>query len=294
MLTGKLPFVGEPVTVLFNQVSTVPTSLRKLDKSIPTKVERIVARTLAKNPAQRPATASDVATGLATAMEPQRRTMWVWLLILILASTLLGVAILNRDGIPGISGAESIIVTRLVTATPVATSTIATTRQPTSTVAASLRFTATTESATDTATRVATPTPTPNNTAGGGTVIVAPTTSEPTNVTVPPISLIYPLPGLRIGRTQAVQKFTWAWDGELADDQSFEVRFYNPSLSLDLQHQAPHGWGKETWREIDMNWLKGSGTFEWYVVLIRGTHGNVEEIMTESGHRTLSWEGAQQ
>ncbi|WP_245767723.1 serine/threonine-protein kinase [Stigmatella erecta] len=53
MLTGRVPFGGEQVRVLFAHVEDVPPSLSSLVPGVPPALERMVARLLAKAPSQR-------------------------------------------------------------------------------------------------------------------------------------------------------------------------------------------------------------------------------------------------
>ncbi|MDC0711141.1 protein kinase [Stigmatella sp. ncwal1] len=53
MLTGRLPFGGEQVRVLFAQVEEAPPALSSLVPGIPPALERLVLRLLAKEPSQR-------------------------------------------------------------------------------------------------------------------------------------------------------------------------------------------------------------------------------------------------
>jgi serine/threonine-protein kinase len=67
MLTGRPPFVGQPMAVLADHVRTPPPTLRSLAPSldIPAEVEALVARCLAKDPAHRPASAEMLAAEIA-------------------------------------------------------------------------------------------------------------------------------------------------------------------------------------------------------------------------------------
>ncbi len=67
MLTGRPPFVGQPMAVLADHVRTPPPTLRSLAPSldIPAEVEALVARCLAKDPAHRLASAELLAAEIA-------------------------------------------------------------------------------------------------------------------------------------------------------------------------------------------------------------------------------------
>ncbi|SEM34800.1 serine/threonine protein kinase [Stigmatella aurantiaca] len=74
MLTGKRPFAGEQLSVLFAQVEEAPVSPSSLVPEISPELERIVLRLLAKNPAQRFQTAEAVRHELQSVQEePARR-----------------------------------------------------------------------------------------------------------------------------------------------------------------------------------------------------------------------------
>jgi serine/threonine-protein kinase len=66
MLTGRPPFVGQPMQVLADHVRTVPPTLRSLVPGLDDpEVERLVARCLAKSPEARPSSALELAAMIA-------------------------------------------------------------------------------------------------------------------------------------------------------------------------------------------------------------------------------------
>ncbi len=67
MLTGRPPFIGQPMAVLADHVRTPPPTVRSMAPTldVPAEVERLVARCLAKDPAARPPTAAALAAEIA-------------------------------------------------------------------------------------------------------------------------------------------------------------------------------------------------------------------------------------
>ena len=64
MLTGRVPFSGEPWTVVRRHIEDQPPAPRTLNPQIPAELERICLRCLRKNPAERHADAGELAADL--------------------------------------------------------------------------------------------------------------------------------------------------------------------------------------------------------------------------------------
>jgi hypothetical protein len=97
-----------------------------------------------------------------------------------------------------------------------------------------------------------------------------------------------PQAGASIKQDAADQLLSWNFDGDLKANESFEIRFSNSNSQV---HQAPFGWIKERSQFVNLNNLNGSGTFEWWVVVVRGTDGQWEADVSKSARRTMIWEG---
>jgi len=102
------------------------------------------------------------------------------------------------------------------------------------------------------------------------------------------ITLVYPEIEAFIRRGEAEQYFSWNIEGNLSDNQSFEIRFYKIGES---EFDAPFGWVKENGQNINLNALGGSGEYEWSVVIVQGIDGNWERDVYESPRRPINWEG---
>jgi DNA-binding NarL/FixJ family response regulator len=69
LLSGRPPFTGDTTMAILSQILSAPvTSLRILDATIPTEIDRLVLRLLAKEPSDRPASANEVLASLAGAV----------------------------------------------------------------------------------------------------------------------------------------------------------------------------------------------------------------------------------
>ena len=102
------------------------------------------------------------------------------------------------------------------------------------------------------------------------------------------VAIIYPESGAYISRGEAEQKFSWNLDGQLAENHSFEIRFYKVDGTEPVQN---FGWVKENSQLINLNLLNSGGDYEWNIVIVQGTDGVWEEDVYKSPHRTLKWEG---
>ncbi|MGH3152644.1 MAG: serine/threonine-protein kinase, partial [Streptosporangiaceae bacterium] len=63
-LTGRAPFAGEMVAVMWAQLNAVPPAPSMLQPGLPAAVDEVVARGLAKNPAQRYGSAGELADAI--------------------------------------------------------------------------------------------------------------------------------------------------------------------------------------------------------------------------------------
>jgi len=292
MLTGKLPFDGMAVSVLYNHVNTPPPSVRSANKSLSAALNRPIAKALDKQPDRRYASASAFiadlqrATGMPGRVKavdkpqparpaPSRRIVWaIAALALIVVAAIL---LTTRGGEP-----ITVIVTRNVTATPgsgaavtaMVTSTVAPTPRPTSTARAGATATpgATTTRATVTP--------------AAGQGIEPP----PQSATVAPagkLRLSSPVDGANIPRDRGSgQVFSWEFDRAVAANESFELRFFPVEGDGYL---APFGWRKES-RISDINLSAlPPGSYNWVVAVVRGVDGNWEADVIVSQPFRLTW-----
>jgi serine/threonine-protein kinase len=281
MLTGALPFDGHPATVLYNHVHTTPPPVRRANDRLPADVDRCIAKALAKQPNRRydsaAAFAGDLRRALRPGPRPAPRTRWgLWAGLLLLAVAIGALALL----LPRITAAPppTIIIAVDVTATPDEGGGIVT--PVTSTVAPTLDPTSTTR-----------PEPTVEPT---GRPTIAPTAAGET-ATPPPaatptagaLRLLSPADGADIpANAGSGQTFSWQWNRPLADDESFELRFF----PLDGgPYLAPFGWRRENFADdIDLHNLPAGG-YSWVVAVVRGTDGVWEADVTESAPFQLTW-----
>lgn len=292
MLTGKLPFDGMAVSVLYNHVNTPPPSVRSANRRLSTAVNRPIARALAKQPDRRYASAMAFVTDLrrslgmavgtpqpqAAAPAARRSQWWLWGALGLLLVALAAVFLLTRGG-----GTGPIIVTRDVTATPGGglidnpgvTSTIAPTTEPTSTARPE-------PTAAPSLTAPPRFTTTPGT--GGGTIVP---TATPVAPAPEELRLFSPADGASIpGDRGTSQEFSWEFDRPLASNESFELRF-TPVEGGD--YQAPFGWRKESRvTDINLNNLP-AGSYNWVVVVVRGVNGVWEADVAVSPPSRLTW-----
>ena len=127
MLSGRLPFTGQPATILYQQVHSQPPSLKKLVGGVPKPMQRIVSKALSKNPGRRQQRASELVVGLRQPTVARGSSWLMWLIILLLALFLFFLAVepeLNGQSIGDLNPGEAIIAFLEQTATPTAISTI--------------------------------------------------------------------------------------------------------------------------------------------------------------------------
>lgn len=68
MLTGRLPFEGQPTRIMYAHVHEAPPPLRSLNPALPAEVEAVFAKALAKDPAQRYQTGEQLVADLRAAL----------------------------------------------------------------------------------------------------------------------------------------------------------------------------------------------------------------------------------
>lgn len=274
MLTGSLPFQGQPATVLYHQVHTDPRPPRQVVPSLPARVDRIIQKALAKRPEKRYQTAAALAHDLQMLVHPHSFS-WRMATAIGLSATL--VILLALYSLPN---RQAFVSTPIVlTTTPGAIEAPPTT--PPDSIPLAVAPTSTRSTRRVSSNGTLQPSRTPPPTEGQFTAL-----RTPNSIGV--ITLNYPVPDAYISRGQAKQTFRWDWDRELADNQRFEVRFYQEGIS---NHQAPFGWTENEFHEIDLNNLIGRGAFEWSVAIVQGLDGHWEQDVAESERRPISWEG---
>jgi serine/threonine protein kinase len=75
MLSGRVPFSGEPLAVLHAQLYSTPPPIRRLNPRLPEELERVLSKALSKRPGQRYATAGQFADALGTCLLGRRMGM---------------------------------------------------------------------------------------------------------------------------------------------------------------------------------------------------------------------------
>jgi serine/threonine-protein kinase len=271
MLTGRLPFDGPAASVLYHHVHTPPPSIRRLNRNLPAGLAAPISRALAKEPERRYATAEAFARDLRRAAEKRRPGWlpWAGLAALALFLVLLAVAwprIIDPGPIP------TLIVTRNVTATPTIFSAVAPDAAATTAVVTTAGPTSTAE-ITPTAPPVTRPTEPPPD-----------ETTAPAETPDPPVAAgprpLAPTDGADIPRNDAIQAFRWEWDGQPAENESYEIRFY-PEGGGDYLH--PFGTHKESNATVDLNNLP-AGRYRWAVAVVGGGTD-----VAEGERRALAW-----
>ena len=76
LVTGRLPFIGEPLAVLYAHVNTPPPSPSSFNPYLSRRLAKVVLAGLAKSPRRRFATAGELATAAQQAVHPQLRIAW--------------------------------------------------------------------------------------------------------------------------------------------------------------------------------------------------------------------------
>lgn len=274
MLSGKLPFDGPPVTILYQHVNTPPPAIRRVNGRLPTGVTRPINKVLAKEPDRRYPSAAAFAHDLrrATDGRPAGWLLWGGLALAALLFLALGYWATNRN-----EGAiaPTVIVTREVTATPVEVG------QPP--VVTSTPIPTVVLTSTPVAPKTVAPTDRPNRTPTASAETPTPASATPV---AGALQLLAPADGADIRAAFGRQTFRWNWDQPLTDDQSFELRFF-PEGGGDFL--APFGWRKESRADdVDLNNLP-AGTYRWQVVVVRGTDGIWQEDVALSDAFTLVW-----
>jgi eukaryotic-like serine/threonine-protein kinase len=274
-LTGKAPFSGPTAAVLYKQAHTPPPLPRQLNSALPLAMDRILKKSLEKEPSKRYQKAADLAQELCRAAQPALNQWPGAALPIALAG--LAIIILALYAISGSSPGTPIAIVD-VTATPAAGITESN-PEATSTIAPLTLGSTSGDKATSTPAPTRTPLPTrPLQT-------ITPTGAA---ALLNPPQLAAPAANADIRRDAAEVTFRWQWGGTLPANQHFEIRFYRAGIH---GHQAPFGWSKEMFKEINLNSLQGHGNFEWNVVIVRGIDGRWEADLAQSERRPIRWEG---
>jgi len=273
MMSGTLPFDGAPAVVLYNHVHTPPPSVRQANRKLPGGIVRPINRALAKEPSRRYQTATAFVSDLqqAAARRPPSRSLVMGLVAAVLLGLWLAFSLLGGD--------------------PPATAATPTDRPTTPAAAGAVAHIATSTAAPTTRpTSTARPRPTTTATPGA-TRTRPPATPNPAPATAPPrpaaasVDLLAPPARAVVPSDQAVQTFRWEWKRPPAEDESFELRFYKSGSKT---YDAPFGWHKEPYAEINLNNLT-PGKYTWVVAVVRGRDGKWEEDITVSEPFELDW-----
>lgn len=275
MLTGKVPFEGQPVTVLYNHLNTPPPSVTRLNSKLPAGVAGPIKRALAKEPQHRYPTAKAFSQDLRQAAGGRRSAGAVWLgLLALVAAVLAGAFFLFRP--PGGEEPTPTTVAALVTpgGSPVVsvTPTLALIGEPTSTAGAVVVPTETDAAP-----------PTPSRTPGQAPPPATSAAATPAAADGP--RLVAPANGSEVFAGDSVQTFRWQWGRALAENEHIELRFYRDGSA---EFEAPFGWHKETAIEVNLSNLP-AGTYRWRAVVVRGQDGNLEAEVAASEPFTLVW-----
>ncbi|CUS05731.1 putative Mitogen-activated protein kinase kinase kinase [Candidatus Promineifilum breve] len=279
MLSGRLPFDGPAVTVLYNHVHTPPPAIGRINRELPAGFNRAINRALAKDPQRRYATAGEFARELRRAATGKpNRMVWAGLGAVVALILLLAVVprLLNQNP------ATTTVVTRQVTATAGAI-----VDGPTATVAATIAG-ATAVGATSTTAAIAPATSTGRPPATDPPPTLAAAGNTPTRPPAPDRAAPRPLApadGADLARNAAIQTFRWEWARPLAADESYELRFYGATGD---DFAAPFGWHKQSSAEVDLNNLP-AGTYRWAVAVVRGVDGAWAGDVAESEKLDLTW-----
>ncbi|MBI1881044.1 MAG: SH3 domain-containing protein [Chloroflexi bacterium] len=125
--------------------------------------------------------------------------------------------------------------------------------------------------------------------------IITPPPSPPPP-TPPPISVLaspgykYPAPKLTdpdngVGTLGAFPPLFWKWDGELKEDEYFEVRVWHE----DLPYHAALGWVKQPQFDINVSGER-NGKFYWTVVIVQGKNPRLKDWI-QPGWPYPVWDG---
>ena len=287
MMTGKVPFEGQAVTVLYSHLHTPPPSVTRLNSKLPPGVAGPIKRALAKEPQRRYPTAKAFSQDLRRAVGRRgpavgggphaaaggRVGVAVVGLLALLAIILAGAFFLFRP----LGGGEPTpnTVAGLVTpGDPPAggpTSTLMTIGGPTSTAGAVVVPATDTDDPPPPPTRTAGPPPTPSATA------------TPTAAAAP--RLVAPFDGSEVRAGDSVQTFVWEWGRALGENEHIELRFYRDGGA---EFVAPFGWFKQSAIEVNLSNL-AAGVYDWRAVVVRGQGGVWEADVAVSEPFTLIW-----
>lgn len=80
---------------------------------------------------------------------------------------------------------------------------------------------------------------------------------------------------------------TWTWDGELADDEYFEVRIWHESIT---DYHPALGWVKEPPFDFNIS-QERPGKYYWTVIVIKGENAKLKDWIIQSGWPYQMWDG---
>lgn len=270
-LAGGPPFSGETASILYHQVHEMPPKITR--SHVPSAANKVLQKSLAKQPDKRYKTASALASQLCRAFNRKTAVFPTWLFAVLLLGVVLMVIYLNQAANvvePAVDTAS--IATTVATAENPNPNTAAS--EPTSTIAPMIEPTST---------------PRPTNTPRPTVVSMSTTGSPtPTQVSAGGLTLEFPAVNANIRRSDAELTMRWQFSRPLRVNEHFEVRFYQSGQS---GFQAPFGWSKEPFRDVNFHQLDGRGIFEWNVVVVQGRDGRWERDVAESPRRPIQWEG---
>lgn len=292
LMAGQTPFVSEQDAVLVRQhFQGAPPHIRRINKRVPRGVASVIHRALAKQPRERWHSTSALIAAIDGAIpllrlrldklyymitHPTIREI-IGAIFVILILSALGVAYAMRGRIVTTIQEMRPSPTPTATATPTATSLPTVTASPTPVPPTATRTVVATDTpaATNTPTVTFTPTAPPERAA-------SPTPSST------PTEKVYPMPILispeESYSTSGAVTFEWQWDGTLEENEWFDVRVGKEGEPL-----QGITWAKET-RYTHNQPPGGSGTYQWQIVVIRGSGGEWEkDLSPASQKRRLQW-----
>lgn len=285
LLTGQLPFQGEPTAVLYQHVHAEPPSVRRLNRAVSPETARAVQKAMAKDPDDRYGQATAFADALQHSLvrKPTRLSVWVALGVTALLVMLLAFVALSDDS-------------SIITITPIAD--VVATEEPetaaTQSGGVTVEATSTLSNIEPTSTTVAIS----ESTSQEATATAIPVEPEPT---VPPASpvpataipntrsetivILQPSDGVVIPLNEPRQTFSWQMGRPLDANERFEIRMAD-SEGI----EQPLITFRETTVTDDFLQRLDPGQYRWQVVVIQTDQdGSWVADVAESAWFEMEW-----